>query len=103
MADFLLLDTKVAGLPGVGATGLTHDWQISRQIVSLVSGQAHVILAGGLTPENVEEAINTTNPWGVDSNTGTNIPADPVVKDLGQVEAFVRRAKYGRPERRRQS
>jgi phosphoribosylanthranilate isomerase len=103
MADFLLLDTKVAGFPGVGATGLTHDWQISRQIVSLVSGQAHVILAGGLTPENVEEAINTTNPWGVDSNTGTNIPGDPVEKDLGQVEAFVLRAKYGRPERRRHS
>jgi phosphoribosylanthranilate isomerase len=89
----------LAGFPGVGATGLTHDWQISRQIVNLVSGQAHVILAGGLTPENVTEAISTTNPWGVDSNTGTNMPGEPVAKDLGRVEAFVRRAKNGRPGR----
>jgi phosphoribosylanthranilate isomerase len=92
-SDILLLDTKVAGMPGVGATGATHDWNISRQIIKQVEGRARVILAGGLTPENVEAAIQATRPWGVDSNTGTNLPGDPLTKDLPRVEAFVKRAK----------
>ena len=41
VSDFLLLDTKVEGLPGVGATGVTHDWNISRQIVEAVSHQTN--------------------------------------------------------------
>jgi phosphoribosylanthranilate isomerase len=52
-----------------------------------------VILAGGLTPENVAEAINIAQPWGVDSNTGTNLPGDPVRKDMERVRAFVQQAK----------
>lgn len=96
VADILLLDTKISGLPGVGATGTTHDWQISRQIVAQVGEQARVILAGGLIPENVAAAIETVRPWGVDSNTGTNLPGDPVAKDLGRVQAFVQQAKQRR-------
>lgn len=92
-ADILLLDTKVAGMPGVGATGVTHDWNISRRIVEQVGNQAKIILAGGLTPENVAGAIRITRPWGVDSNTGTNLPGDPVVKDMARVRAFVNSAK----------
>lgn len=93
VADILLLDTKVNGLPGVGATGVVHDWEISRQIVEQVGDRAKVILAGGLTPENVQAAIKTVRPWGVDSNTGTNLPADPVIKDIARVHAFVAQAK----------
>jgi phosphoribosylanthranilate isomerase len=93
VSDILLLDTKVPGLPGVGATGVTHDWQISREIVSRVGDQAKVILAGGLTPENVTAAIEQVQPWGVDSNTGTNLPGDPVKKDMNRVKAFVEQAK----------
>jgi phosphoribosylanthranilate isomerase len=52
-----------------------------------------VILAGGLTPENVGAAIQSVQPWGVDSNTGTNIPGDPVQKDLARVKEFVQAAK----------
>jgi phosphoribosylanthranilate isomerase len=92
-ADILLLDTKVSDMPGVGATGVVHDWTISRQIVEQVNGQARVILAGGLTPENVTAAIQAVQPWGVDSNTGTNIPGDPVRKDMDRVKAFVQAAK----------
>jgi phosphoribosylanthranilate isomerase len=92
-ADILLLDTKVSGLPGVGATGTVHDWRISRKIVGRVSSLARVILAGGLTPENVGAAIQSVQPWGVDSNTGTNIPGDPVQKDLARVKEFVQAAK----------
>ncbi len=93
VSEWLLLDTKVAGFPGVGATGVTHDWQISRQIVEQVGGRARVILAGGLTPENVVAAIQTVRPWGVDSNTATNLPGDPVTKDMARVRQFVRAAK----------
>ena len=91
-ADIVLLDTKISGMPGVGATGVTHDWNISRQIVKQVGDRAQVILAGGLTAENVSVAITTTQPWGVDSNTGTNLTGDPVVKDWDKVAAFVAQA-----------
>ena len=87
VCDWLLLDTKVPGMPGVGATGCTHDWNISRRIVEAVG--VPVILAGGLTPENVGEAIRRVRPAGVDSNTGTNLPNDPVRKDMARVRAFV--------------
>ncbi len=96
VSDILLLDTKVAGMPGVGATGVTHDWNISRQIIARTGDQAQVILAGGLSPENVAAAIKATQPWGVDSNTGTNIPGDPVAKDMNLVRAFVEQAKMKR-------
>ncbi|MBI1877026.1 MAG: phosphoribosylanthranilate isomerase [Chloroflexi bacterium] len=96
VAEILLLDTKVEGMPGVGATGVTHDWNISREIVAQVGQQAKVILAGGLNPENVGAAIAAVRPWGVDSNTGTNLPGDPVVKDWDWVREFVRQAKVER-------
>lgn len=86
--DYLLLDTKVGGMPGVGATGRTHDWGISRKIVEAVN--IPVILAGGLTPENVPQAIQAVHPAGVDSNTSTNIPGDPVEKDMERIRYFVK-------------
>jgi phosphoribosylanthranilate isomerase len=98
VSDILLLDTKVEGLPGVGATGVIHDWNISREIIKQVGDRAKVILAGGLTPENVSAAIQLTHPWGVDSNTGTNIPGDPLTKDMKRVGAFVQRAKQWRQD-----
>jgi phosphoribosylanthranilate isomerase len=88
VSDLFLLDTKVKGFPGVGATGATHDWNISRRIIESV--KIPVIMAGGLTPENVGAAIRATNPWGVDSNTSTNVPGSKVDKDLGLIAAFVK-------------
>lgn len=96
VAEILLLDTKVAGMPGVGATGVTHDWNISREIVAQVGPRSRVILAGGLVPANVGEAIAAVQPWGVDSNTGTNLPGHLVAKDWELVRAFVRQAKMKR-------
>jgi phosphoribosylanthranilate isomerase len=87
VSDLLLLDTKVRGMPGIGATGRTHDWRISQRIVESVS--IPVILAGGLSPENVGAAIAAVQPWGVDSNTWTNLPDSPVEKDLARIRAFV--------------
>ena len=86
-SDLLLLDTKIRGFPGVSATGATHDWKISRRIIEAV--YIPVILAGGLTAENVGEAIRVANPWGVDSNTSTNVPGSKVDKDLERIKAFV--------------
>ena len=91
LCDVLLLDTKVRGLPGVGASGRTHDWSISRRIVEAAG--VPVILAGGLSAGNVGDAIRMVGPWGVDSNTGTNVPGDPLKKDIDRIRAFVSAAR----------
>jgi len=66
VADALLLDTKVKvrGGEALGGTGVTHDWSISRRIVE--ASPLPIFLAGGLTPENVAEAIRAVSPFGVD-------------------------------------
>ena len=92
VSDLLVLDTKREGFPGVGATGFTHDWDISRRIVKSVA--IPVILAGGLTADNVGVAIREINPWGVDSNTSTNIPGNQVEKDLERIAAFISAVQY---------
>ncbi len=89
--DYLLLDTKVEGMPGVGATGMTHDWGVSRRIVQSV--KCPVILAGGLSSANVVQAIEAVEPWGVDSNTSTNVPGDKVSKDMERVSDFCKVAR----------
>src|SRR4051794_16628385 len=72
------------------AQGVTHDWSISRTIVETV--RTPVILAGGLGPDNVEEAIRSVQPAGVDSKTKTDREGTHS-KDLAKVEAFYRAAK----------
>ncbi|MEW6592272.1 MAG: phosphoribosylanthranilate isomerase [Candidatus Hadarchaeota archaeon] len=64
-ADIILLDTK--GVHG-GGTGKTHDWSLSREICA--SLKKPVMLAGGLTPLNVREAVRTVRPYAVDVATG---------------------------------
>ena len=92
LCDYLLLDTKIAGMPGVGATGETHDWRLSKRIVDSVD--IPVLLAGGLNPENVVDAIREVGPPGVDSKTGTNIPGSDVKKDMRRVEQFVNSVRH---------
>ena len=87
VSDLLLLDTKHADFPGVGATGLTHDWSVSRRIVEMAG--VPVIMAGGLTPQNVGAAMHEIKPWAVDSNTSTNREGSNVEKDLTRIRAFV--------------
>ena len=70
--DFLLLDSIDPAIEGVGAAGVVHDWDISAAIVEVVD--VPVILAGGLSPDNVRDAIEVVAPWGVDSLTHTNLP-----------------------------
>lgn len=89
VADYLILDTQAPDIPGIGASGATHDWSISRAIVQRV--RVPVILAGGLSPDNVAQAVRAVHPWGVDSLTHTNHPlaGGGFRKDLEQVRQFV--------------
>ena len=66
--DAFITDTFDPKTGASGATGKTHDWRISRRLVELADKP--VILAGGLTPENVKRAILEVRPAGVDSHTG---------------------------------
>jgi len=91
--DFLILDSVTPDVPGVGAAGTVHDWAVSAAIVAAVD--VPVVLAGGLSPDNVADAIETVHPWGVDSLTCTNrpLPSGAFEKDLGLVQRFCRSAK----------
>ena len=82
-ADAVLLDTKQRGR--IGGTGTTHDWSISARIAGV--SPKPVILAGGLTPENVAGAIAQVRPFAVDANSGTR-GADGW-KDHAKIRAFV--------------
>ena len=66
VADALLVDSTREG--GAGGTGETADWAAARSIRESVS--TPVILAGGLTPDNVAEAVGTVGPFGVDVASG---------------------------------
>lgn len=95
VSDLLILDSHTEDIAGVGAAGFVHDWSISARIVRSVD--IPVILAGGLSPENVAEAIQAVRPWGVDSLTLTNrfLGDGRFVKDLDRVASFVANAKHG--------
>jgi phosphoribosylanthranilate isomerase len=68
--DALLLDSgkPAAEVKELGGTGRTHNWSVSAEIRATVD--IPVFLAGGLTPENVQEAIRQVQPWGVDVCSG---------------------------------
>lgn len=93
VADYLILDTQTPDIAGIGASGKTHDWSISRAIVQQV--RIPVILAGGLSPDNVAAAIQTVQPWGVDSLTHTNqpVPGGGFCKDLERIRRFMAAAR----------
>ena len=90
VADYLILDTQAPDIDGIGASGETHDWSVSRRIVEMV--RKPCILAGGLSPENVAEAIRAVRPWGVDSNTHTCFPGT-WKKDPERMRRFKEEAK----------
>ena len=78
--DFHLLDAYVPGTRG--GTGATFAWDLVRHH----RGGVPVVVSGGLTPDNVADAIAATRPFGVDSASGTE--ATPGVKDRARLEAF---------------
>ena len=86
--DFILTDSGLAPDTGIGASGLTHDWSIDARIVAECGKP--VIMAGGLGPDNVAEAIEQCKPYGVDSLTKTSIKYDGgyMEKDIDKVRQF---------------
>lgn len=80
-ADALMLD---AATPGAGET---FDWELAAG----VPDDRRLILAGGLAPGNVADAIRTVRPWGVDVSSGVEV--EPGIKDPRKVLAFVRNAR----------
>lgn len=80
-----LLDARVDGV--LGGSGQTFPWEIAREICRLQK----VFVAGGLTPENVAEAVRTLAPYGVDTASG--VESEPGIKDPVLVERFIRAAR----------
>jgi phosphoribosylanthranilate isomerase len=91
IADILLLDSHRPGDKQIGALGVTHSWDIDRQIVKSVG--IPVIIAGGLGPDNVADAIRAVHPAGVDSKTKTDKTDGSHTKDLQKIRQFIARAK----------
>lgn len=85
-ADAILVDAPVPG------SGQLFDWKLAEG----VPGVRRLILAGGLTPENVGEAIRVVHPWGVDVSSG--VEASPGHKDPRKVRAFIQAARAAAPE-----
>lgn len=76
-----MLDTEVAGR--YGGTGKKFDWELAGE----VGRQRPVIIAGGLDVANVEQAIRTARPWGVDVSSGVETGGS---KDIAKIKEFVR-------------
>lgn len=90
--DAILLDTINIQTNQIGGTGKTHDWSISKKIVEAC--RVPVILAGGLNPENVADAIDAVLPYAVDVNSGTK--GSDGFKDAEKLRLFIERAKIVR-------
>ena len=81
----MLLDSMTPSLRGGG--GVTWDWKQLAPFVEAVRGAVDVIVAGGLRPENVQEAIRVLHPWGVDVVSG--VERELGKKDPEKIKAFV--------------
>lgn len=91
VCEAFITDTFDPSTGASGATGLVHDWDVSAELVR--HSPRPVILAGGLNPANVREAIRTVCPAAVDVHTG--VEARDGSKDPELVQTFVREARAG--------
>ena len=87
--DAFITDTYDPATGACGATGKTHDWQVSRRLVEI--SPRPVMLAGGLSPDNVARAIRAVRPAAVDVHTG--VEGADKRKDAQRVRAFVEQAR----------
>jgi anthranilate synthase/indole-3-glycerol phosphate synthase/phosphoribosylanthranilate isomerase len=84
----ILLDTSINVSKAGGGTGVTFDWTIAQRIQD---AGLPVIIPGGLTPENVMDAVGSVRPWGIDVSSG--VEATPGKKDFDKVRTFLKNAK----------
>ncbi len=89
VVDAIFLDTADLATQQVEGTGKTHDWGVSAEVVKEVN--IPVILAGGLSSDNVKDAIQHVQPYGVDVNSGTK--GNGGFKDYQKLKTFIDRAK----------
>jgi phosphoribosylanthranilate isomerase len=85
LVDGFVLDTFVKGQKG--GTGQTFDWAFAQE----AKKHGLVILAGGLTPEDVEDAVRQVSPYGVDVSSG--VETAPGIKDHDKIRRFVERVR----------
>jgi phosphoribosylanthranilate isomerase len=88
----LLVDAAVKGL--YGGSGAVADWSAASELSKRVS----LLLAGGLTPENVAEAVRQVQPWGVDVASG--VEASPGVKDADKMAKFISAVRHVEPNKK---
>jgi phosphoribosylanthranilate isomerase len=95
IADRVLIDSKVGAASG--GTGVAFDWLAAREAFASAPSGLHLIVAGGLRPDNVARAIAQLQPWGVDVASG--VEASPGRKDPARLAAFIdnARKKVGAP------
>jgi phosphoribosylanthranilate isomerase len=98
VSDFFLIDTMAKAAVDIGATGLTHDWNIDKALVE--STRVPCIIAGGLDSGNVQEAVEIARPYGADSFSWTNYDTPPAdakgIKDPEKVRAFIEAVRNAR-------
>ena len=82
------LDRQVEGLQG--GTGKSFDWRLAAR---LAQAGHEFLLAGGLTPDNVAEAVRSVAPWGVDVSSGVETGGE---KDATKIRAFIQQARLAR-------
>lgn len=88
--DTILIDSRTA--TAVGGTGKAYDWGLAgKSIFQNAKARERMVAAGGLTPDNVTEAIATLRPWGVDVVSGVEVA--PGRKDAAKVRAFIEKAR----------
>ncbi|HEY6412372.1 MAG TPA: phosphoribosylanthranilate isomerase [Edaphobacter sp.] len=87
--DRVLIDSKVG--QATGGTGTSFNWSEARSVFTQSAGRLKLIVAGGLRPENVAEAIQGLTPWGVDVASG--VEAEPGRKDPEKLVAFLKNAR----------
>jgi phosphoribosylanthranilate isomerase len=82
----VLLDSSTATNPG--GTGRAFDWERVQPWAGVINSISKLIVAGGLHPRNVQNAIHILHPWGVDVSTG--VEHEPGKKDPNKIRAFVK-------------
>lgn len=100
----VLLDTKVQGGAYAGGSGVSFDWDLARAVAeselskteknsAKLKGLFPLIVAGGLTPDNVADAVRACRPWGVDVASGVEKENGSREKDHEKIRSFIANAK----------
>ncbi|HJH31816.1 MAG TPA: phosphoribosylanthranilate isomerase, partial [Methanosarcinaceae archaeon] len=86
LVDGILLDSSAYGK--IGGTGAAHDWSVSRAVVEAVD--VPVVLAGGLNPDNVRDAVEEVSPYAIDTASGIETDG---MKDEKKICRFIKEAR----------